>query len=96
MRLSNRIKDLIKTNIQLVYGDVDIYLFGSRIDDTKKGGDIDIAIDVNLSKEDFRSKKAKFLSNLLRSGYELSIDLVPFHTKDQLLFLEIQKNHKKL
>ena len=36
MRLSNRIVDIIKKSVQNSFGDVDVYLFGSRVDDEKK------------------------------------------------------------
>jgi len=38
MRLSNRIHQIIKKNAINSFGHVNIYLFGSRTDDTKKGG----------------------------------------------------------
>ena len=60
MRLSNKIINLLQRNIIMTFGDVNIYLYGSRTDDTKKGGDIDIAIDTDLSRQNF-SKKEIFI-----------------------------------
>lgn len=56
MRLENIVLNNIKEAIYDSFGDVRIYLFGSRVDDTKKGGDIDIAI-VNLNTKDELLKK---------------------------------------
>jgi len=96
MRLSNRIVKILNENIKKSFGDVNIYLFGSRTDDTKRGGDIDLAIDTNLTRQEFRKQKAKLLAMLTRIDFDYKIDLVDYNTKDKLLFHEIQKNHIKL
>lgn len=96
MRLKENIVQIIVESSQTSFGTVDIYLFGSRTDDSKKGGDIDIAIDIELSREEFRSKKAKFIATLLRKGFDLKIDLVPYNAKDPLLHSQIRKNSIKL
>jgi len=96
MRLSKRVRDILQENIKKSFGDIDIYLFGSRTDDTKKGGDIDLAIDSNLSKQEFRKKKYLFLSMLMKIDFDYKIDIVNFNTNDILLHNEIKKNHIKL
>ena len=96
MRLQKRIIDMIKQSIFDSFGDVDIYLFGSRVDDSKKGGDIDIAVDTDISRTVFRKNKAKFISNLIRIGFDLKIDVVPYNTKDILLHRQIQQNSLKI
>ena len=92
MRLSERLKSLIKEGIAKSFGDIEIYLFGSRVDDTKKGGDIDIALRVNMTKEEFRRKKSIFIASLLRKGYELKVDIVQYNQNDALLYDEISAN----
>lgn len=92
MRLEKLTIDKLKNAVQNSFGDVNIYLFGSRVDDSKKGGDIDIAIDANLSRVEFRKKKAKFISNLLKNDFELKIDVVNYNTKDTLLHDAIRSN----
>lgn len=92
MRLERRIIDKIKSAIKNSFGEVDIYLFGSRVDENKKGGDIDIAIDSNLSRIEFRKHKAKALANLIYSNFEMKIDIVNYNTKDPLLYQEIHSN----
>ena len=96
MRLSKRIINILQDNIKKSFGDVNIYLFGSRTDDTKKGGDIDLAIDTNISKQEFRKKKSLFLTLLMRIDFDYKIDIVNFNTKDELLYNEIQQNHIKI
>jgi len=96
MRLSNRLKKTIQQSIFDSFGEVNFYLFGSRVDDTKKGGDIDIAVDVNLSAEKFKQCKIQFFLSLMRLGYDLKIDLVPYKNNDKLLTAEIKKNALKL
>ncbi|MBA1433041.1 MAG: nucleotidyltransferase domain-containing protein [Epsilonproteobacteria bacterium] len=82
--------------IYISFGKVDIYLFGSRVDDTKKGGDIDLAIDTEMQRTEFRKRKAKFLAGLVRNGFDYSVDLVNYNTKDELLSQEIKENNYKL
>ncbi|MFP4487398.1 MAG: nucleotidyltransferase domain-containing protein [Campylobacterales bacterium] len=54
MRLLEQQKNAIKQKALKYFGDdVNVYIFGSRMDDTKRGGDIDIYI------------KAKPLDNML-------------------------------
>ncbi len=96
MRLSNRIIKILQDNITKSFGNVNIYLFGSRTDDTKKGGDIDIAIDADISTQEFRKKKSLLLALLLRMDFDYKLDIVNFNTKDKLLFSEIQQNHIKI
>jgi len=96
MRVSKKVIDILEINIKKSFGDVHTYLFGSRVDDYKKGGDIDIAVDTNLSKQEFRKKKASFLTLLIKIDFDYKIDIVEFNTKDMLLYDEIQKNSIKL
>ncbi|MDR1904605.1 MAG: nucleotidyltransferase domain-containing protein [Treponema sp.] len=44
MRISQAEQAVILRAVQKIDRDAVIWLFGSRVDDTKKGGDIDIAI----------------------------------------------------
>lgn len=96
MRLKKNIIDKIKQSVYDSFGDVNIYLFGSRVDDTKKGGDIDIAIDSNLSRLEFRKKKVKFISNLIKNDFELKIDIVDYNTKDKFLYQNIRNSALKI
>ena len=96
MRLQTRIINTINDAVQKSFGNVNVYLFGSRVDDTKKGGDIDIAIDSNLSRVDFRRNKAKLISQLIKVDFDFKIDIVNYNTKDQLLKNQITENAQLL
>lgn len=56
MRLSDKEIALIKSSSQKLFGDALVYIFGSRIDENRKGGDIDIYIDAKEKKDLFRKK----------------------------------------
>ncbi len=96
MRLAPRIQNILKNAIFKSFGDVHVYLFGSRVDDSKKGGDIDLAVDVDLPHDEFRKKKIAFFTSLARINFDMKVDLVPYVPNDQLLFSEIQNNHVRL
>ncbi|NEW61114.1 nucleotidyltransferase domain-containing protein [Sulfurovum sp. bin170] len=97
MRLSSRLIDIIKEATEHSFGDVAVYLFGSKVDDSKRGGDIDLAIETTVDRELFRKQKIAFKSFLFRRGYELKIDLVQYiETIDRLLFIEIEQNSIRL
>ncbi|MGZ5026055.1 MAG: hypothetical protein ACXV9T_02680, partial [Methylobacter sp.] len=66
----------IQRNAQDIFGrDVKVYLFGSRTDNNKKGGDIDLYL-VPGNMDDLYEKKIKFLSALNRALGEQKIDIV--------------------
>ena len=94
MRLSDRIQKLIVEGIRKSFGDTEIYLFGSRTDENRKGGDIDIALVLDISKDEFRQKKVQFKKYLFQKGYDLKIDLLQWNKNiDTLLQSEIETNH---
>jgi predicted nucleotidyltransferase len=64
MRLKEQEVNIIKEIITNFFDDVTIYLFGSRLDMSKKGGDIDLFI--ISSDENLLEKKIKTLAKLQR------------------------------
>ncbi|WP_440616752.1 nucleotidyltransferase domain-containing protein [Cysteiniphilum sp. 6C5] len=97
MRLSERIKGTLQKAIVQSFGEVPVYLFGSRVDDTLIGGDIDLAVDVEMDKSQFWQCKVKFKTALLQMGFDqIEVDVVPFNTKDELLAREIKENGVRL
>ena len=90
MRLNDRTKEILLDAVEKSFGKVDVYLFGSRVDDKKKGGDIDLALDIDISKEQMRKKKARFFVELPKKDLDIPVDLVSKQTKDELLQKELQ------
>ncbi len=81
MRLPIEQRDCLKNEIRKFAPESKIYLFGSRVDDNKKGGDIDILI---LSKEKltFEQKCAVKWEFFRRFG-EQKLDLVNYQFDEQ-------------
>ncbi len=73
MRLSNLEKKSIIDTILYHDPEAEIYLYGSRCDDKKRGGDIDIAI---VSDEITKSEKSKIRLTLYNLIGEQKIDIV--------------------
>ncbi len=79
MRLSEYYRTTIIQTAREIWGNqVSVILFGSRIDDSKKGGDIDLLLQVNndCDVKDIVHKKIKFLSRLDILLGEQKIDLI--------------------
>mgnify|MGYP000972493160 FL=1 len=83
MRLSPNYQEIIKKYFVEFFGNGEIYLFGSRVDDSKKGGDIDLYF-VLKEHSNLFEKKLKFLSRVKRELGEQKIDIV-FNTDNSRL-----------
>ncbi|MBM7072118.1 nucleotidyltransferase domain-containing protein [Shewanella sp. 202IG2-18] len=84
MRLTESTVDaIIELARKHFHDDVDIYLFGSRVDDSKHGGDIDLYIASSSVSEPVRSKLA-FKVALCNIIGEQKVDVV-FHDKNLML-----------
>jgi predicted nucleotidyltransferase len=90
MRLSDKYINTIKKYFFDIFGEGDIYLFGSRVDDTKKGGDIDLYLVIKEHNNLFE-KKIKFLSKIKRELGEQKIDIVFNKDKNRLIEQEAIK-----
>ena len=75
MRLKDIEIEAIKTAFAEVFGEGQIYLFGSRVDDNKKGGDIDLYLCPKELK-DIGGKKIDFLVKLKREIGDQKTDVV--------------------
>lgn len=84
MRLKENELKSIKNLFAKVFEHGDLYLFGSRVDDSKKGGDIDLYI-VPQSAYNLTSKKIDFLVLLKKAIDEQKIDVVIDRGKDRLI-----------
>ena len=78
MRLTSHQIQNIKLTAQEVFGpDVEVYLFGSRTDESRRGGDIDLYIDAPLRDPNEAARaKIRFLSRLKQKMGDQRIDLV--------------------
>jgi len=90
MRLSKDYINTIKTKFNELFNDGDIYLFGSRVDDSKKGGDIDLYLVLKDHSNLFK-KKLKFLSRVKRELGEQKIDIIFNQDKNRLIEKEAIK-----
>ena len=95
MRLSERYITVIKKYFKSIFTDGEIYLFGSRVDDSKKGGDIDLYLVVQNHINLF-DKKIKFLARIHRELGEQKIDIVFNKDKTRLVEMEALKWGVKL
>src|SRR5262245_54395818 len=73
MRLSERERDAIKSSIQEKDPAAKVYLFGSRVDPNKRGGDIDILI---ISHVLSNADKIPILVKIFDKIEEQKIDIV--------------------
>ncbi len=73
MRLSLNERNSIKEALSYIDKDAKVYLFGSRVYDHKKGGDIDLLV---LSKKMELSEEIKFKTKLWDKLGEQKIDIV--------------------
>lgn len=83
MRLQEKqIESIVKIAKEIFGNDIIVYLFGSRADDTQKGGDIDLYI---RSKEKIPAEhKIKFLSSIYRNVTERKVDLLVADSSKEL------------
>ena len=76
MRIKSEHIGAIKNIAEIYFGNnAKVYLFGSRTNDKKKGGDIDIYIETEI-KENVFEKKIKMLGELHKALGEQKIDIV--------------------
>ena len=87
MRLTEFEINVIKQSACDIFGsDVQVFLFGSRVDETKKGGDIDLYIKTNAGND--LTHKIKLLVELEKKLGEQKIDIV--FAEDQSRAIEQQ------
>jgi len=97
MRLNDDAKFILIKGIESLFGKAEIYLFGSRTDDSKKGGDIDLAVNVVLDDKEFKKLKVKFMTYLLKKDFDYSVDLIQLNSSiDAILKNEILKEGIKI
>jgi predicted nucleotidyltransferase len=77
MRLSAFQRQTIVEAVREAFGtEAKTFLFGSRTDATKRGGDIDLLVEVPAPSQDLLTKKVQALGRIQRKIGEQKIDLV--------------------
>ncbi len=95
MRLNSFEIETIKSSFNKVFGAGHIYLFGSRVDDDKKGGDIDLYLDPD-DKNNLYQKKIKFLVDVELAMGEQKIDVIIAENPERYIEREALKKGIKL
>lgn len=76
MRLEKYEVDAIKESFITHFGSGHVYLFGSRVDDKKRGGDIDLLIETQETTSKALQRKIPFLVALKQVIGDQKIDVV--------------------
>ena len=85
MRLTSRQKKIIRKAVKRYFGnDAVIWLFGSRVKDEKRGGDIDILVKPGKQiNKDLFMRKIHAISAIKKEIGDRKIDLVIEHNEDR-------------
>ncbi len=77
MRLRDYEISAIKDSVSNCFGPLaKVSLFGSRIDDSKKGGDIDLLVESNFDSPDSYRRKIRLLTEIQLKLGEQKIDII--------------------
>lgn len=98
MRITSTEKTIIKSSVKRHFGsNADVYLFGSRACDDKKGGDIDLYITTDLPTPAILREKIGLLVDMEKELGEQKIDVViNNHTKQKPIYEIAEKEGMKL
>ena len=94
MRLKDKEIELIKKVIVSIFKDAEVYIFGSRIDENKRRGDIDLYI-IPKNQEELFLKKIKTQAKLEELLHK-PIDIKVAKYKSRAIEKEALKNRIKL
>ncbi|MGE4456765.1 MAG: nucleotidyltransferase domain-containing protein [Arcobacteraceae bacterium] len=98
MRLTQSEIEAIRCTYLDVFQNGSVYLFGSRVDDNQKGGDIDLYVvpENKLSSSQLLEKKIDFLVQLKNRIGEQKIDVVIARDQNRLIEQEALRKGIKL
>jgi predicted nucleotidyltransferase len=81
MRLNENQINAIKTAVAQHFSpESQVFLFGSRADDTKKGGDIDLLVETTLTGTKLQEARLLTMGTIQRAIGEQKIDIVTIET----------------
>ena len=97
MRLSSEEVTVITEAIRQAFGSqARVWLFGSRVQDNKKGGDIDLLVEPPSGCDEPLDKKLQALAKIQTQLGEQKIDLVIASNPDRLIEQEARKTGVEL
>lgn len=77
MRLTPEQQDIIREEVHAIFGpEARVHLFGSRTDDTVRGGDIDLYIEAPGTEAELLDRELRLYARLQRRLGERRIDIV--------------------
>jgi predicted nucleotidyltransferase len=77
MRLNQRNQEVIRETVTEVFGPAaEVLLFGSRLDDQARGGDIDLLVKLGQADPDARRKELTLIARLQRRLGDQPIDVL--------------------
>jgi predicted nucleotidyltransferase len=83
VRLTEREVTAIRAAVQKHFGaDARVVLFGSRADDAKRGGDIDLLVESRLAGGEAERAKLRALSDMQFEIGDQKIDLIPTSSEE--------------
>lgn len=75
MRLYQEQIKVLKDELKIISSTAKLYLFGSRTDDSKKGGDIDLlVISKEITKKDLRYLRIEFFKHFGEQKIDIVLD----------------------
>ena len=89
MRITEKEIKILKNKLHTLSNQAKLYLFGSRVDDTKRGGDIDLlVIDATLTKRDLRLLRIEFFKYFGEQKLDILLDNGKFENLFSRLILK--------
>lgn len=75
MRLTAKEISILKRSLESINSEAQLFLFGSRTDDTKKGGDIDLLVlSDSISMKDLRKLRLDFYKEFGEQKMDIILD----------------------
>lgn len=91
MRLQTKEVEIIRKVAKEIYGDgVKVYLFGSRLDDAKRGGDIDLLVCTPTGKRGIL-ERIRMIARLKQYLGEQKIDVVGDYEESPVVYEALKK-----
>jgi uncharacterized protein len=87
MRIGKKEAALLKNAVQNILPDAGVYLFGSRVDDSKKGGDIDVLVIASRPLTELEKSRVK--SEFYARFGEQKIDIVSLGRDEKSAFRDV-------